>query len=151
MSTRRKPALIFALYLMPSLVFSLMIYSWCNASFSYAQAEYTASKLRDPFKNWLPRPEPPPPSPDQPEAPVIEVAREPVKPPEITVEGIVAGGPMPQAVIQKRVVRAGDMVSGARITKITKEGVEVMYEGVAFKIPAPSRAVKPTQGGKNVP
>lgn len=145
---------MFTLLLMPGLIFSLMIYSWCNASFSYAQTEYTSSGLRDPFENWLPRPEPLPLAPEEPSAaPVaaVEAPKAQVAPPEIALEGIVAGGPRPQAVIQGKIVRVGDTISGARIAKITKEGIEVMFEGETFMIPAPSRAVKTTQGGKNVP
>ncbi|TAN59418.1 hypothetical protein EPN16_07200 [bacterium] len=129
-------------------VFILLFICFSN-SLSYAQIKYIASGQRDPFENQLPRLEPEPDVFQEPEA-EIEVPEAPVVPPEITVGGIVSGGTIPQAVIQEKVVRVGDAIGGARITKITKEGVEVVYEGETFMFPAPSREVKPGQGGKNV-
>lgn len=136
------------------LVFILLFLCFCfKGDFSYAQVEYAASGMRDPFENQLPLPEPEPEpgavpqqEPDEP----AEVPEVPVTPPEIIVDGIVSGGSVPQAVIQQKVVRVGDTISGARISKITKEGIEVVYEGESFVFPAPSRAAKTGQGGKNV-
>lgn len=140
MRKKGKPILILA--------FFLIICFEINLFFSYAQGvEYIASGLRDPFENQLPQPEP---IIVEKPASASETPQEPVRPPEFTVEGIVSGGPIPQAVIQDKVVRIGDTVEEALITNITKEGVEVTYEGETFVIPAPSKVVKPTQGGKNV-
>lgn len=131
----------------------ILLFVCFEGALSYAQVEYTASGLRDPFENQLPLPAPKPEPvaqegsvvlPDIPKPPVIP-------PPEITVEGIVSGGPAPQAVVKGKVVRVGDTIDGgARITKITKEGVEVVYEGETFLFSSPSRVVKPGQGGQNV-
>jgi hypothetical protein len=133
-------------------VFALLFVCF-EGALSYAQVEYNASGLRDPFENQLPLPAPkfepvaqevPVELPDIPKPPVMP-------PPEITVDGIVSGGPVPQAVVKGRVVRVGDTIDGgARITKITKEGVEVVYEGETFLVSSPSRVVKPGQGGQNV-
>jgi hypothetical protein len=131
----------------------ILVFVCFEGALSYAQVEYTASGLRDPFENQLPIPEPEP-EPAAPEAPAVPVdvpKASVVPPPEITVDGIVSGGPAPQAVVKGRVVRVGDTIDGgARITKITKEGVEVVYEGETFMFSSPSRVVKPGQGGQNV-
>jgi hypothetical protein len=131
----------------------ILLFICFNNNLSYAQIKYTASGQRDPFENQLPFSEPEPePEPgvfQEPEA-EIEVPKAPVVPPEITVDGIVSGGTIPQAVIRQKVVRVGDTVEGARITKITKEGVEIVYQGETFMFSSPSKTVKPGQGGKNV-
>lgn len=128
----------------------ILLFVCFEGALSYAQVEYTASGLRDPFENQLPLPEPEPVVQEGP-AVLPDVPKPLVIPsPEITVEGIVSGGPAPQAVIQGKVVCVGDAVEGARITKITKEGVEVVYEGETFLFSSPSRVVKPDQGGQNV-
>lgn len=135
--------------------FLIFLIACLGNGLSYAQIEYISSGLRDPFENQLPLPEPEP-EPEtavvlqEPEA-ALEAPRVQVTPPEIVIDGIVSGGPAPQAVIQGKVVRVGDAVGGARIAKITKEGVEVVYEGETFAFPAPSRTLKPGQGGQNVP
>lgn len=130
----------------------ILLFICFKSHFSYAQTEYTASGQRDPFESQLPLPAPEPePAPPPEPAAVLEAPKAPVTPPpDIAVEGIVSGGHVPQAVIQKKVVHVGDTIGGARISKITKEGVEVVYEGESFLFPAPSRAAKPGQGGRNV-
>lgn len=131
----------------------IILFVCFEGTLSYAQAEYTALGLRDPFESQLPLPEPEPelgPAVSQEPEAVIEAPKAPVTPPEIDVDGIVSGGAIPQAVIQAKVVRVGDTIAGARIAKITKEGVEVVFEGESFMYAAPSRAAKPGQGGKNV-
>lgn len=124
--------------------FFLLICFRGNLSLAQAQLEYTASGGRDPFESQLPQPEP-----LIVERPgVTETIREPVRPPEWTVEGVVSGGSIPLAVIQDKVVRVGDTIEEAVITNITKEGVEVIYEEETFMIFAPSRA-KASRGGQN--
>lgn len=116
--------------------------SLCRAQ--AGQAEYAGSAFRDPFEPQLPRP-------------VIEVqgqavpamAEEQVQPPAITVESQISGGPIPQAIIGGKVLRAGDKVQEALIIGIAKEGVEVLYQGRTFLFPAPSRKYAQTKGGKD--
>ncbi len=99
------------------------------------KTEYTALSLRDPFEKQLPgevrlvKP---------PETPVV---KEKVVPPAIVVEGLVAGGPVPQVIIGGKIFKAGDNVQEALITAITKEGIEVVYKLEIFTYPAPSRAM----------
>lgn len=99
------------------------------------KTEYTAFNLRDPFEKQLPGevkvvkpPEPP-------------VVKDKVVPPVIVVEGLVAGGPVPQVIIGGKIFKVGDSVQEALITAITKEGIEVAYKLEIFTYPAPSRAM----------
>ena len=99
------------------------------------KTEYTAFNLRDPFEKQLPV-----------EAPVAELPeiapiKEEIVPPVILVEGLVAGGPVPQVIIGGNIFRIGDKVQDAAITAITKEGIEVIYKLEMFSYPAPSRAM----------
>ena len=99
------------------------------------KTEYTAFNLRDPFEKQLPV-----------EAPVAELPeiapiKEEIIPPVILVEGLVAGGPVPQVIIGGNIFRIGDKVQDAAITAITKEGIEVVYKLEMFSYPAPSRAM----------
>lgn len=99
-----------------------------------AQADYTAGNLRDPFQSQLPRRERPA---------VIEVSEteEAVVAPALRVESLISGGPMPQAIIAGRIFRVGDTVEEALITQIVKDGVEILYKGKVFWLPAPSRLI----------
>lgn len=67
-------------------------------------------------------------------------------PPQIIVEGIVSGRktehqPQGYAIIGGKVFGLGDEVSGALITGITKEGVEVSFDTQKLFYPAPSKAL----------
>lgn len=123
-----------------------MVFLNCNSAF--AQAAYTASDLRDPFASQLPG------VPLQSGDPLSQTpaAAQEVTPPQIEVESIVSGGPVPLAIIKGKIVRIGNEIEGALITDITKNGVEVLYkvpapeseskaQEVKFLIPAPSRRI----------
>ena len=112
------------------------------------QVNYAASGSRDPFENQLPRVEP---KTESQVSPVVEEPREKVKAslPAISVESMISGGPVPQAIIRGGILRVGDQIEGATITKITKEGVELLYQGETFVVPAPSKTIGYSQGGKN--
>ena len=99
------------------------------------KTEYAAFNLRDPFEKQLPV-----------AAPVVKppeaaVVKEKIVPPAIVVEGLVAGGPVPQVIIGGNIFRIGDKAQEAVITAITKEGIEVVYKLEMFSYPAPSRAM----------
>lgn len=99
------------------------------------KAEYTALNLRDPFEKQLPV-----------EAPVVKppeipAVKEKIVPPAIVVEGLVAGGPVPQVIIEGKIFKVGDKVQDAAIIAITKEGIEVVYQLEIFTYLAPSRAM----------
>ncbi len=107
----------------------------------------SAAGLRDPFENQLPEKEIlPAPEPEvivenEPPPPPI-IAEEPVIPPALTVESLVTGGPVPQAIIGGKIFRVGNAVEEARITKIVKDGVEIIYKEKTFWLPAPSSRLR---------
>ncbi|HEX9564656.1 MAG TPA: hypothetical protein VF981_11820 [Gemmatimonadaceae bacterium] len=102
------------------------------------EPRYTAHELRDPFESLLPsaiRAAQAAPQPVMPGVPIDagmgQTAVEPaVQFPEIAVQGMLWGGPVPVAVIDGGVYQVGDTVSGARITAIERAGVTMEYQGV---------------------
>lgn len=74
--------------------------------------------------------------------------------PSLTVQGIIWGAKIPQAIINDKLVKVGDTVSEAKITAIGKDGIEVIFKNYTFKITSPAAAqlqnlkTKP-EGGKN--
>ncbi|HAH21935.1 MAG: hypothetical protein A2Y00_08305 [Omnitrophica WOR_2 bacterium GWF2_43_52] len=110
----------------------------------FSQHNDAGQEMRDPFQDQLPEDKPP-------EEKIQEAPVEaPKPPPVIIVESLVSGGPVPQAIIKGKVLRVGDIVDGALIKNITKDGVEMLFEKQEFFSPAPSKLLKSTQGGKNV-
>ena len=99
------------------------------------KTEYAAFNLRDPFAKQLPGAAP---VVKPPETPAV---KEKIIPPAIVVEGLVAGGPVPQVIIGGKIFKVGDNVQEALIAAITKEGIEVVYKLEMFSYPAPSRAM----------
>lgn len=65
-----------------------------------------------------------------------------VKPlPPLTVQGLIWGGNFPQAIINDKVVKIGDViVEGVNISAIDKDGIEVMFEGRRYRLPSPASA-----------
>jgi len=81
--------------------------------------EYKAEGLKDPFQE------------EEIEAPVPERKR---ALPSLTIQGIVWGGSFPQAIINNKVVRAGDTIEGVEITDINKNGVTVFFENQKYTL-----------------
>lgn len=120
-------------------------YAGGNVFSSWAQAvEYAGSSFRDPFKSQLPKP-----MTEGPPQAGTRLADGQIQPPAIEVESQISGGPVPQAIIGGKIFRLGDKVQDALIIKITKEGVEVLYQGRTFLYPAPSRKSAQTERGKD--
>ena len=87
-------------------------------SLSLKTVEYTSRDLRDPFKS------------------PFEMAKGEL--PESTmgaglshlkVQGMVWNSVMPQAIINNTVIKIGELIEGAEILDIRKEGIYVLYEG----------------------
>jgi hypothetical protein len=81
---------------------------------SQEKIEYTSANLRDPFTLSLPQ-----------ETVVVETG--PL--PGFKIEGYVWGSSIPQAIIEGTVYSEGDMVKGAKIVKIDKTGITLLYNG----------------------
>ena len=112
-----------------------------------ARMEYTAAGLRSPFKRQFLEVSPlvnsqekaKPKAKDRDK--VMDKAKKTIPPPQIAVEGIIAGREAAYAIIAGKVFRLGDKVGDVLITGITKEGVEVLFDEQKLSYPAPSRAL----------
>lgn len=89
------------------------------------KVRYTSGDLRDPFQ-----------SPFEPEEAPYRLKPEPELPkpikaplPGLEVQGMIWSSKMPQAIINNTVLRIGDVIEGAEISDIRKEGIYILYEG----------------------
>jgi hypothetical protein len=106
--------------------------------------EYTAQDKRDPFQVQVFLD-------DESEKPV-SINDPIVTPPMLTVQGLIWGTGLPQAIINNKVLKVGDIIEGCKIVSIEKEGISIFYQGRPFNIGAPASAgslSKTPQGGKN--
>jgi hypothetical protein len=90
-------------------------------------AAYLAQELRDPMKSLLPED----PSVQRPVVRQLGVAQPPPPPPPPTlrVQGLLWGGREPQAIIDNAVYKVNDLVKGAKILEITRDGVTIEHLG----------------------
>ena len=95
-----------------------------------APRTYTVQELRDPLTSLFPRPAPEP-VPASPASPTPEVPPVP-PPPTLSVQGIVWGGSTPQAIINDQLYGIHDVVKGAKIIAIDREGVTMDYHGTTL-------------------
>jgi len=59
---------------------------------------------------------------------------EEVKPPELSVQGLVWGKVQPQAIVNNKVVTIGDTIEEAKIVEINKNGISILYKGKIFSM-----------------
>ena len=102
--------------------------------FKRPHIEYNASNLRDPFEDLLARKREEEARKKEAE-PTIEIN---VPPPPLTVQGLVWGGTTPQAIINNKVVKKGDVIEEAEIVDIGKDGVNVLYKNHLFRLSSPA-------------
>lgn len=57
-----------------------------------------------------------------------------IKPPSLTTQGIIWQTDLPQAIINNKVVKVGDVIEGAEVIKIDKSGVEISFRNKLFKL-----------------
>lgn len=91
--------------------------------------EYDVETLKDPFISPFTEESKP-----LAEKPITEVVVE--NPPILTIQGIISGGRLPQAIINNKVVKEGDTVEEAKIVRIGKKGITVFFKGREFDIPS---------------
>ncbi|MBN2096862.1 MAG: hypothetical protein JW714_00120 [Candidatus Omnitrophica bacterium] len=94
--------------------------SLVRAQSAQPQVKYTARDLRDPFLSIFEMQK----LSDQ---PAVGEAISHLK-----VQGMIWGAKMPQAIINDTVVRVGEIVGGAEILEIRKEGIYVLYQGKQY-------------------
>jgi len=66
----------------------------------------------------------------------------------LILQGVTWGGVMPQAVINSTVYHVGDVIQGAKIIKISKQGVVVLYNGLSYLLPSFVSKYKPDKPSK---
>jgi hypothetical protein len=107
--------------------------------------DYDAAQLRDPFQSYLKE--------HKEELPVEENIG-PFQLPSLNVQGIIWGSNIPQAIINNKVLKTGDIIDDAKILVINKTGVKMVYKNHEFNIAAPSvismdNISSKFKGGKN--
>ena len=98
--------------------------------------EYTASSLRDPFQDEIPRRE---------EKPVVKAENVLPKSESLVkmeVQGLIWGGNFPQAIINNRIYKVGDFIDRARISAINKNGVTLNLFGEKIELPVSKSGLK---------
>lgn len=56
----------------------------------------------------------------------------------VVVQGLVWGGAFPQAIINGKIVKAGDTLDQIKIVNISKQGISVLYENKEYVLSSPS-------------
>ncbi len=121
------------------IIFILVCLLSAPSVYLYAQG-YTSSHLGDPFQAIYPKKI----------ALKIKVeekkieAEEIIIPPEIIVEALVAGGRAPRAIVGGKILKIGEKIAGtdAILTKINKDGIEVLYKLKNFFYAGPAGKIK---------
>jgi hypothetical protein len=96
------------------------------------KVQYKAQGLKDPFLPLI----------QEKEADIATTATPAkVKPlPVLNLQALVWGGNFPQAIINNKVVKIGDVMEEAQIVGIGKEGVILLYANKKYKLSSPSVA-----------
>ena len=105
---------------------------------------YTSENLRDPFEAYV-SPESAPMSAD------TLAQEENFTPPPLKISGVTWGSGYAQAIINNKVVKAGDMVDDVEIVSIAKEGLVFLYKKQKFTMPAPGLAATNHPAGTSGP
>ncbi|MFA5144980.1 MAG: hypothetical protein WC723_03125 [Candidatus Omnitrophota bacterium] len=106
--------------------------------------EYKAQGLRDPFRS---------PSTGGDDSRQAKQSEKPVHPggaveqqlPSLVVQGLIWGGDFPQAIINNKVLKIGDVIGGARVTSIDKDGVSVYFAEKQYKLSPPAANASPSK------
>lgn len=150
---------------MPTGALAIVIFCFLSLGYTFAAAqtdkkpgevqkialpsvEYKSDGLRDPFEGVFKT------EPTATPGPVEAAAKPQVPPPALTIQGIIWGGKIPQAIINDKVVKVGDTIAEAKITDIGKDGIEVIFKDYTFKLESPAavqlQTLKPKpEGGQN--
>ncbi len=110
-----------------------------RSSASQAVAGYTAQDLRDPLKDLLPQPSRGPTQTVSTSSyggsnasstlnPSVSSTR-PLAISELSLQGLIWGGPQPQAIINHQTYKVGDRLQSGRIVSITRQGVVIEQAG----------------------
>ncbi len=100
------------------------------------QIKYKSGQLRDPFVPVMVK-EGKKPSSQQQEA--DESKRPKINLSALEVQGIIWGAKVPQAIINNKVLVAGDSINGAEILSIDKKGITLSFAGEVVNLAAPGQ------------
>ena len=92
--------------------------------------KYTSEKLRDPFEPYVKKKEPML-TPQQ-------LVKEDFTPPALKIQGISWGGRYPQAIVNDKVVKVGDLINGAQVVEIRHDGIVFSFKNRQFGMMSPA-------------
>lgn len=98
--------------------------------------EYTADGLRDPFQE---------PFAEKAGAEQAVTTGEEKPLPSLTIQGLVWGGRFPQAIINNKVLKVGDIIEGAQVINISKDGVSLLFDGKLYELQSPVAETVPSK------
>lgn len=78
--------------------------------------------------------------------PMEHIAAALVALPNLSVQGILWGDE-PKVIINHKILKVGDTIEGAQITRITREGVTAQFQGQNFTLPLATSQKKPSREG----
>lgn len=98
------------------------------------KVEYKPQGLKDPFA--VPRKE----EKEKPPEEIKEsVAKVPKTPPQLIIQGLIWGGKLPQAIINGKIVKVGDMIGDVRIDGISRDGIIIFFDERSIAISSPAK------------
>ncbi|MHB8154857.1 MAG: hypothetical protein ACYDFR_02245 [Candidatus Omnitrophota bacterium] len=96
--------------------------------------EYGSDKLRDPFERYLVK-EVPKELPQE----ITDSGKPKLDLSKLVVQGIIWGVKTPQAIINAKVLTVGDLIEGAEILKIEKQGITLRFNGAILDLAVPGQ------------
>lgn len=105
--------------------------------------EYQAESLRDPFQTYIVN------KPVSEQAGGGKAENVVAKLPELRIDALFWGARFPQAIINGKVVKEGETIEDARVTRIGKEGVTLTFANRDFTLNPPGMGqATSSQGGQ---
>jgi hypothetical protein len=71
-------------------------------------------------------------------APSVSETPQVIRPPDLTLQGVIWNTYQPLAIINNQVVKIGDVIAEATVVDIDKTGIIIKYKAKKFKIAAPA-------------
>lgn len=120
-----------------------------QAGIERPKEEFAAEGLRDPFRDCFSESSTGPGGTETGEAKAPEIPL-----PTLTVQGVVCGGRLNQAIINNKILKVGDDIEGATITNIDKKGITVFFDNRSLNISSPAAETlqdlkKKPEGGRD--
>ncbi len=100
------------------------------------QIKYKSGQLRDPFVSVMVKEEK---RQDSQKQGAAELNQPKINLSALEVQGVIWGAKMPQAIINNKVLVAGDSIDGAEILSIDKKGVTLSFAGEVVHLAAPGQ------------